>query len=209
MAKLYVRIAKICFWIFCVCVLFSIFLAVLSNNSPICTLLENYAIGIACSSLLVIIPIILQYLSEMERINKDKESSIFSIILNLYIGLDDELNINQYKFIWSQLDKDFSTINICIKESAYFTRRHARQHFEELNDILQEYIKFEKTRCADDKSIIEYISNYDRFIRLANLAHLIIKSDWEKDHIQKLIEMAEKRTKKHINATDQTEVTAP
>lgn len=123
MSKLYTQIVKICSVIFVACVGLSIVFAVIS---PSCTLPENYTVGIACSSLLVIIPVILQYLSEMDRINKEMESSVYYLVFYLGAGLFDELNMRQYKDIWSLLDENFQKIYSCQKEAAYFTKKQTQ-----------------------------------------------------------------------------------
>lgn len=209
MAKLYLRTLKVCSLIFVLCAFASIMLVVSPCNSPICTLLENYAIGIACSSLLVIIPVVLQYFSEMKRIHKEIESSAFYLVFNLSMGLYDKLNIRQYQYIWSLLEENFQKISTCQNELAYFTKKQAQRHFKEYEDILNDFLfGFKTIQYTDGKNIIDYLTNYDRFMKLANAALLIIKSDWERKHIQKLIQMA-KNEKERINHLEGSEEATP
>lgn len=191
MSKLFVRTIRICSGIFCGSVFFSILFAVISNDSQICTILVNYSIGIACSSLLVVVPIVLQYLSEKERINKEIESAILYLIIYWGQGVTRDLNISQYKHIWSEIENCFQKIYVCLSQSAYFTKGQSKKHFANIKDLLKEYIEFAQTNSIDDMEIIRYIEDYDRFMGLANSALKILKNDFDKSIIQKTINIVE------------------
>lgn len=73
-------------------------------------LLQNFCIGLSCSSILVIVPTYLQYRSEKSGFIKDLRDLLLDISTNIVLGSCDNLTDRQYHIIADRLQNQFMAL---------------------------------------------------------------------------------------------------
>lgn len=73
-------------------------------------LIQNFCIGLSCSSILVIVPTFLQYHDLKTRELKDLGNLLYYISMNIVIGSWEDLSEKQYRMIGEQLRDQFQEL---------------------------------------------------------------------------------------------------
>lgn len=193
MAKLYVKTIKACTLLCILSFLSSVIITVFScEDSRIIGLASNYSIGIACSSLLVIIPVSLQYKHEMRHLKTKFDTNIRSLIFQMYISLNDNPNDGWIEHSFKNIDELFHTFNDLHQQICYFSNRTNKRFWEEIKPILKAEIKFEGSKFDREKEKL-FLSDAGLFIETAECVKKIIDDTWSINSIQSDIDGAKKQ----------------
>lgn len=128
MAKLYKQTIIVCTIILFVMVTISLLLgSAIFESSHWAILAQNYSVGIACSSMLVIIPTFLQYRAEQYYLKKNIDNGLQKLSLALSIASEESLNINQYRLCLEWIEEAHNIICDNYTKMSFWTPKEDEQ----------------------------------------------------------------------------------
>lgn len=134
---MYQRTIVYSLWVLGICIVLSIFLEFIKGNNTFLGFVETYAIGIACSDVVVIVTSITQFKSERNKKAFDFYLWLFKIVayLNDYLKLEANERVDtnpKYRKIIEQINREFNE----------FSNHAVMLWFD--NNIMDKYLKIIK-----------------------------------------------------------------
>lgn len=167
MVAVYVRTIRTCFCLFVVSVLASIFLAATNVNTAMLLLLENYTIGIACSSLLVIIPTFLQYKLENAELESEFRSLLFFLITNMYCLIGKETHDIKFLHGCEAIDENIQQMTFTMEKMDSILGNRNNKYSAIYQAICKPYLKHEANELRNHVVDQTFIGNVDLFLSIA------------------------------------------
>jgi len=156
---------------------------------PHALLVQNYAVGISCSLVVVIITTVLQYLYEHKRVFNAYCSSLRKLVFVISIAFPPSEDVEDpsnefYNRFFEQLDAAFKRFEKNERELYWFSRKKKKQQEEVYMCYAHLWIDFERQRFESAKACIEALENHPKFIPLINACIAIFPDGLAKDSFE-------------------------
>lgn len=183
MLKLYIKTIIVCVVGTLLSVIISVYLE--SSTSQIGPLLQNYAVGLACSLVVVILTTLLQYLHEINRLTNEIMFNIKWIFLCRFLFVlslcsNEERGV---KLFYDEMDKEISEATDKISQIDFFSKRKNHIYMELSKRLLSLRAEELKYINSPKEIIIEKIILCDEFSEIKKLVFSLTKDDSLKDSI--------------------------
>lgn len=170
---MYQRTIVYSLWVLVICFLLSIFLELFKGNNTFLDFVETYAIGIACSDVVVIVTSITQFKSERERMVREYYYSVFELVAYLYNVL--ECKEEGYLIETHDISLKFEKTESYIASMFWFDKTKQEKYSKVVGNILRiriNYFKHEKENASkisanflEKKDVDELTRNADAFFK--------------------------------------------
>lgn len=170
---MYQRTIVYSLWVLVICFLLSIFLELFKGNNTFLGFVETYAIGIACSDVVVIVTSITQFKSERERMVREYYYSVFELVVYLYNLL--ECKEEGYLIETHDISLKFEKTESYIASMFWFDKTKQEKYSKVVGNILRiriNYFKHEKENASkisanflEKKDVDELTRNADTFFK--------------------------------------------
>ena len=192
MLKLYKRTIVISIWIFLACFILSVILDLFKSIFGFGKFIENYAIGIACSILVVIITTALQFKAEQRKLLYEFKKTFSSLIstLSLFESLTKteiaDLTEAQCNHFHGKIDAYFHVLDKLFCDLCWFDKR-TESKFMEIEDKYHNiWIAFERPRFDSKRECITAASEQKKLIAIIDSAIAFLQDGFEKQQLQKI-----------------------
>ncbi len=170
---MYQRTIVYSLWVLVICFLLSIFLELFKGNNTFLGFVETYAIGIACSDVVVIVTSITQFKSERERMVREYYYSVFELVVYLYNLL--ECKEEGCLIETHDISLKFEKTESYIASMFWFDKTKQEKYSKVVGSILRiriNYFKHEKENASkisanffEKKDVDELTRNADVFFK--------------------------------------------
>lgn len=170
---MYQRTIVYSLWVLVICFLLSIFLELFKGNNTFLGFVETYAIGIACSDVVVIVTSITQFKSERERMVREYYYSVFELVAYLYVLL--ECKEEGYLIETHDFSLKIEKTESYIASMFWFDKTKQEKYSKVVGNILRiriNYFKHEKENASkisanflEKKDVDELTRNADAFFK--------------------------------------------
>lgn len=156
---------------------------------PHALLVQNYAVGISCSLVVVIITTVLQYSHEHKRVFDAYCSSLRDLVFCISIAFpsseDNEDPSNGfYNYLFEKLDSAFKLFEKNNRDLFWFSKNKKKLQEDVYMCYAHLWIDFERQRFESAKACIEALENHPKFIPLINACIAIFPDGLGKDSFE-------------------------
>ena len=182
MLKPFIKIVKVCLWLFVICVIISI---ILEFDCFSClSLLQQFSIGAACSFIVVVVSTYAQYKVEFNKAFSNYIFATYRLLSALSLYQEETTSKSLIEHAYNELESKFEDFRKSESEVIYFTKRN-NQKFSDKNAILHRiYIDFSKGQFDSHEKAVNLVVDKDRLIGTID-TYLEYWSDcFEKEHLE-------------------------
>ncbi len=203
--KLYKITAIISFIVFGVCLLCSVILGFIpSENNTWIILLQNYAVGIACSILVVIITTLLQFNFEQQKEKNKLISDIRTLFLHYYLSVlsadpNEKTSQQMWNHYYDRIESCIDDISTCLSNLDWFRKKHLNNANDIHYAVLQLRISLYKNNRQSKEDAVRSILNHSAFDDIEEKSLLYAKNDYDKKSIEEYSDKAKEEIEKLSN----------
>ena len=189
MLKTYIRTI----WVSAFCATASVIISILStvafNGQKYLSLLQNFSVGVACSFIVVIVTVYLQYKNDYTTLYSAYLTASTYLLFSLAITLDDNLTNQKCENLYDILDEHFEEFEKKSKELLHFTKIGNQLQFERDMQLHRFYFDFIQVATKSRTAAVKKIADKDRIVAAIDNCSTFWPNGFEKDNIKLIKEM--------------------
>lgn len=151
-------------------------------------LLQNYAVGISCSLIVVIITTVLQYLHEHKKVYNTYCNSLQRLlsVLSTVFHIGESFDDKTYDYLFEIVDTALNTFEKNNQHLLWFSRKKQKLQETVLKCFLPLWISFEQPRFESKKACIVALEKHPKYVPLIKAAIDILPNDHDKNSIKEM-----------------------
>lgn len=181
MLKPYIRVIKTCILCFAICVIVAIAFDYI--QFPHSNLLHDFAIGTACSLIVVVISSWVQYRVELKKVQTNCISATSKLLFQLAL-YDPDFNQAQIDYHNKVLEDAFNDFIKAKFEVEYFTKKANQKHSKHYRDLVLLYGDFMISQVKSPDKVAQAVSDKADIIRSINTFLNVWPDCYQKEHIK-------------------------
>ncbi len=154
MLKLYKSTVTVCFWIAIFCIILSIPMEIYQFS-----IIENYAIGIACSCFVVIVTTALQLHKEQKETESKMFAAVEKTLFYIQFALPDkegkDLSIRQYNYVFELLSNTITEARKTVSDLCLINKK---KYLELWQAIARMELEFLKSAPYQEKAAVQNVA---------------------------------------------------